>query len=340
MIAAKGKGMLKVSIIILNWNGKEDTLECLDSVVNLEYPSFEIVVVDNGSTDDSVDVIANKYPEIKIVQTGGNLGYAGGNNVGIRWAIQRDADFILVLNNDTVVDKNMLSHLVGASLLDSRVGLLGPVNYYYDDPNLIWTTGAMLENFPNAGYRMLGDGDSDESWKTSAQVDSLVGSCMLIKRNVIDEIGLFDEKFFLCWEEFDFCARAKNIGYKIYFVPEAKIWHKVGSTLGEVESPLRGYFNIRNKLLWAERHLSRASIRQLRKENLHTLRRILLPKFNISRGGGAYFKNLLWSLSSWRKDLKRNLSDPMNQATLMALRDYYLGRFGDCPPEVRRLKRP
>lgn len=329
----------RVAIIILNWNGKEDTLECLASVGQMEYPNYEIIVVDNGSSDDSVDAISNQYPEIKIIQTGANLGYAGGNNVGIRWALEHNADFVMVLNNDTIVAKDMLSHLVKVSFLDDRIGLLGPTNYYHSEPNVIWATGAILEKLPTAGYKILGDGDSDRSWKVATQVDALLGSCMLIKNKVFNKINLFDERFFLCWEEFDFSERANNAGFKCFFVPEAKIWHKVGSALGPVESPLRSYFNIRNRLLWAKRHLPQQFMSQLRKENIYTLRRILFPPFYFQKSNTSYLKSLFWSLSSWLKTIKRNVSDPMNQATLMALRDYYLGRFGDCPPKVRLLNK-
>ncbi len=328
----------RVAVIILNWNGKEDTLECLVSVGQLDYPNYEVVVVDNGSTDDSADAISKQYPDITLLQTGANLGYAGGNNVGIRWALNNNADFVLVLNNDTILAKDMLSHLVKAGLLDDRIGLIGPTNYYYSKPSTIWVTGAMLTKPPEAGYKILGDGDADSSWKIATQVDALVGSAMLIKRRVFDKIDLFDERFFLCWEEFDFCARAHKGGYECYFVPEAKIWHKVGSSFGGAESPLRTYFNIRNRLLWAKKHLPQSARINLHNDNFRTLRRILLPPLSLPKTKLPLVKKLFWSLTTWIKALRRNLSNPTNQATLMALRDYYLGRFGDCPPRVRSLR--
>lgn len=328
-----------VTVIILNWNGKVDTLECLASVVQLDYPNYKIVVVDNGSTDGSVDAISKQYPEIIVLQTGANLGYAGGNNVGIRWALKHDADFVLVLNNDTIVGKDMLSHLVKVGLLDDRIGLLGPTNYYYGDPSVIWATGAMLERYPKAGYKILGDGDVDSSWKVATQVDALVGSAMLIKSSVFNRIDLFDEKFFLCWEEYDFSARANNAAYKCYFVPKAKIWHKVGSTLGAVESPLRSYFNTRNRLLWAKNHLSKHALRQLRKESFRTMRRIVFPPFVVSTASEVYLRRLAWSVVTWWRAIRRNVSLPGNKATLYGLRDYYFRIFGDCPKAVREIRK-
>ena len=342
VVAEKPKHAIspRVVVIILNWNGKEDTLECLSSVKQLDYPNYETVVVDNGSSDDSIIAIATQYPDITLLQTGENLGYAGGNNVGIRWALEHSADFVLILNNDTIVAKDMLSHLVKTGLLDERLGLLGPTNYYYSEPSTVWATGAMLAKPSEAGYKILGDGDKGSSWKIAIQVDALVGSAMLIQKSVFNKIGLFDEKFFLCWEEFDFSARARTAGFKCLFVPDSEIWHKVGSSLGEVASPLRTYYNIRNKLLWAKNHLPHSARINLRKENFRTLRRILLPPLSLSKANLPFFKKILWSFSSWLKTLRRNLTNPINQATLMALRDYYLGRFGNCPPKVRTLRQP
>lgn len=328
----------RVAIIILNWNGKVDTLECLASVSQLDYSNHETVVVDNGSTDDSIEAIARQYPDVTVLKTGENLGYAGGNNVGIRWALNRAADFVLILNNDTIVARDMLNHLVMTGLLEDQIGLLGPTNYYYSEPSTVWATGAMLANPPEYGYTILGNCDADSCWKVAVEVDAIVGSAIIIKKSVFSKIGLFDEKFFLCWEEFDFADRARKAGFKCLFVPESKIWHKIGSSLGEIASPLRTYYNARNKLLWAKKHLSRQAMNDLHFDNFRTLRQILLP-ISLPNEDVQFVKKLYWALSSWLKALNRNLADPLNKATLMALRDYYLGRFGNCPDKVRDLIR-
>ena len=329
----------KVAVIILNWNGKEDTLECLASVKKLDYTNYEIVLVDNGSIDGSEDAILEQYPDITFLQTDANLGYAGGNNVGIRWALKHDADYVLILNNDTIVDKYLLTHLVAAGVHDSQVGLIGPTNYYYNEPTKIWTIGAIINTPSHLGYKTIGDGDEDSKWNTAIEFDALIGSAMLIHRKVFESIGLFDERFFLCYEELDFCARAREVDYKCLFVPEAKIWHKVGSTLGEIMSPLRTYFIVRNRPLWAKKHLSWFVRKNLMKEHWLTVSRIVMPSLSLAAADAPLAKRLLWSFSSWLKTLRRNLAHPTKRATLIGLRDYYLGRFGNCPESIWKLQK-
>lgn len=328
----------RVVVVVLNWNGREDTLECLASVSQINYPNYEVVIVDNGSTDDSVGAIAKRFPDMKILQTGINLGYAGGNNVGMRWALDHNADYIFVLNNDTIVDKDVLSNLVVSGQLDRRIGLLGPTNYYYSKPRTIWATGAMLRNpFGEGGYEILGDGDSDSSWKIAMQVDAIVGSAMLIRRDVVNTIGFFDERFFLCWEEFDFSARARKSGFKCLFIPAARIWHKVGSAFGGNVSPLRTYYNVRNELLWAKKHLPQSARVHLQKRKIRSLRRALLPPLGLLTADIPLVKKILLIFSKGVKTVKRNAGYPINKATLLGLRDYYLGRFGKCPEQVNGL---
>lgn len=326
-----------VYIVLLNWNGRTDTVECLESLLQLEYPNYKVIVVDNGSTDGSVETISNLFPGISLLRNGKNIGYAGGNNVGIQWALEHGANYILILNNDTTVHPELVEHLIRVASLDPTIGLLGPANYYYSKPTTIWTVGAMMGRPPHSGFVTIGEGDPDGFWKTTTQFDALVGSAILIRRDVIEKIGLFDERFFLCYEEFDLSVRAREAGYKCLFVPEAKIWHKVGSALGVEDSPLRTYFNTRNRLLWSRKHLSRSSRNELIKESFQTVRKILLPTLHFTKTEFSVFKTILWSFSSWLKTIKRNLANPVNKAKLLGIRDYYLGRFGDCPESVREL---
>ncbi len=328
-----------VAIIILNWNGKEDTLECLSTVVLVEYPNYEIIVVDNGSTDDSVDAISKRYPAITILQTGANLGYAGGNNFGIRWALDHGTDFIILLNNDTIVAQDLIIKFVDAYKLLPVDSVLGAKIYFYDKPDTIWFAGGKW-NSQRSCFEHLGFGQKDSAeFNNYFAVDYITGCALFSSSATFRDVGLLDDNLFLTYEETDWCYRAQEKKHKCIFVPEAKLWHKVSSSFGGADSPLVAYFMQRNLLLWAKRHLSPQANERLRKTSFFTLRRILLPPLILQNKDINFVKRLLWSFISWKNNIKRNLSDPMNQATLMALRDYYFGKFGDCPPKVRLLNK-
>jgi hypothetical protein len=147
----------KVFIIILNWNGKEDTLACLASVRNIDYSNFDTIVIDNGSSDESVKAIQKKFPEVKIIEIGKNRGYAGGNNVGIQYALENGADYILLLNNDTIVDSQLLKALINATLQIQQPGILSPKIYYFESRNKIWYAGAQQIR-QTARFRHIGIG--------------------------------------------------------------------------------------------------------------------------------------------------------------------------------------
>ncbi|MBI3772166.1 MAG: methyltransferase domain-containing protein [Gammaproteobacteria bacterium] len=329
----------RVAVIILNWNGKEDTLECLASVGQLDYQNHEVVVVDNGSADDSVDAISKQYPDITLLQTGANLGYAGGNNVGIRWALDHDADFVLLLNNDTIVPPDLLSAFVSAKNLLPLNSALGAKILFYDKPDILWCAGGRWNSGTN-DFEHIGYGQTDiTEYKRMAEVDYIVGCALFASSATFKEVGLLNESFFLTYEETDWCYRARAKGHKCFFAPDAKLWHKVSSSFGGADSPLVSYFMQRNRLLWAKNHLSHQAMNHLHKETLCTLRRILLPPLSLTKADLPLTKKLLWSFSSWLKTVKRNINNPTNRAILMGLRDYYLGRFGDCPKAVRSLSK-
>lgn len=327
----------KVAILILNWNGKKDTLECLESLTLLKYKNYQTAVIDNGSNDDSVEAIMKQYPQTTVLQTNANLGYAGGNNVGISWAIDNNFDYIFLLNNDTIVDPYLINSLITSEQKQHNKSILGAKIYFYDKPNTLWFAGGRwLKQFNR--FEHIGYGSTDNiNFNNLNEVDYITGCALFASAATFKDVGLLDEQFFLTYEETDWCYRARKKGYKCFVVPDAKLWHKVSSSFGGAESPLVIYFMTRNKLLWGKKHLTYQAILKLHKDNYHILRNIFLPPITLYNPELPLIKGLLWSLSTWLKTIKLNISKPANIATLIAIRDYYFSRFGDCPEKIRQL---
>lgn len=223
----------KVAIIILNWNGKKDTIECLESLKHITYPNYEILLVDNGSTDGSVEYFRERYPDIEIIENEKNMGYAEGNNVGIRRVMKNGADYMLLLNNDTVVDPEFLGELVNVAENNLRIGFAGPKVYYYNydqKKDIINFAGGKLDMWKGRTYHIgLNEVDSGQ-YDEIKEVDYVEGSCLLLRKEVIKEIGLLDPVYFAYWEENDLCMRGNKAGYISIFVPKAKIWHKIAAS--------------------------------------------------------------------------------------------------------------
>jgi len=205
----------KVSIIILNWNGLEDTIECLESLKKITYPNYGIIVVDNGSSGNDVQVLRERYQDyIRIIQNEENYGFAKGNNVGIRYALDKGVDYVLVLNNDTVVAPTFLDELVSCCEKDHKVGAVGPKLYYYDNPARV--------QLPEL-YEKVGDAPAD--------METLSGVAFLVGRDVWEQVGLLDEVFYPAYcEDRDFFERLKEHGYIIVCVPASKVYHKMSAT--------------------------------------------------------------------------------------------------------------
>jgi GT2 family glycosyltransferase len=240
----------QVTIIVLNWNGLNDTLDCLESLDQLDYENYEVVVVDNGSVDGSVPVIREQFPGVTIIETGENLGYAGGNNVGLRYAMVQGADYALLLNNDTVVDPTFLRILVDAAEVDPAVGIAGPTICYQERPDIIWSAGGAID-WQRGSTRMVGLDERDEGQfgAEPRPVDFVTGCAMLVRRAVMEQVGLLDERFFAYYEETEWCVRVTRAGYKILHVPLAQMWHKI-SPSARADSPLVHYYMTRNRLLF------------------------------------------------------------------------------------------
>lgn len=323
----------RVSIIVLNWNGAQDTLACLDSLSSLKYSNFDVILVDNGSTDDSLPIFhsySGPFP-LTLLETGENLGFAEGNNFGIRKALERASDYILLLNNDTVVDANLIDEFVAGAQSHPDGGIFGAKIYYHSEPNKIWAAGGFWNN-DKKHFDQYGDGELDNGQHDEARKNEFtIGCAMFIRRSVFEKIGLLESEFFLNYEEIDFCTRAQNSGFKNIYIPGAKLWHKISASFGGEEAPLKIYFTFRNRLLWAKRNLP-----IFRRISIHlsvysgAIHRLLIP-FLKGAPGTPLYKGMVWAFVS-------ALRSPANQAWLMGIRDFWLGRFGNCPPDVWALQ--
>ena len=238
-----------VYILILNWNGGRDTIECVESCLRLMYDNYHVLVIDNGSEDDSLARLRERFPYLEMIQNGENLGFAGGNNAGIRHALARGADYLWLLNNDTVVEPETLSELVKAAEDATSPGIVGSKIYYYDRPDHVWFAGGWID-YRSGSTGHLGEGCPDGAeFSQVADVDYITGCSLMIRRSVVQEVGMMDERFFLLYEETDWNERVRRRGHRILYIPSSRVWHKVSSSIG-FQSPRYCYYLVRNSLLF------------------------------------------------------------------------------------------
>ena len=267
----------KVGVVIVNWNGLKDTLECLASLRVDTYAHKNIFVVDNGSRDHSASIIRAEYPEVTVLETGENLGFTGGNNAGLRRACDCDCEYIYLLNNDTVSEHDALSLLVEAILQNPTFGVLTPVIHYFDLSHELWFAGSRLDLAHGVAVH---DNKQDIAGTQSpAQIPWASGCAMLIKSNLLHDLNGFDERYFLNWEDVDLSLRVRGTGHQIGIVPAAKIYHKVSRSFEGLKG-VGQYYYVRNNLLLLRIHCgaiyykatARVIMRHLRK-SLSTMRR-------------------------------------------------------------------
>ena len=317
----------KIAIIILNWNGRHDTLACLHSLQKLSYTNFETLLVDNGSTDNSVAAIQEQFPDLQIIETGVNLGFAEGNNVGIAKAMEQKADLLFLLNNDTVVSSDILERFVETYRAYPQAGILGAKIFLFNERDTLDHLGGNWDRktgtFTFVGHRQKENG---LLWQKPEEIDYVCGAGFMIKRSVIEAIGYLEKRFFLIWEESDFCFRAKKAGFQTLTCPKAHLWHKVSASFSGGK-PHSTYFWWRNRLLWIERNCPlkerlSLSIRVIIPDVLHMLKIRYLKKTQL------FFAKLLKPKGDFRE---KELKLIKNRAALCGVRDYILRRFGNCP---------
>jgi len=250
---------LPLYAVVLSWNNYTDTRDCIESLKKSSYPLARIILVDNGSQDGSINQLQKDYArdaQIHIIRNECNYGFARGVNVGIRYALNHGAEFIFLVNNDTIVEKTCIERLYAAIEGAHHVGVAGPRIFYYKDPKRVWLGGGYFSKIktgvivPEKNKKVV---DCDEEIR---EVTFLTGCAMLIKREVFQRIGFFDENFFLYEEDLDFCLRARREGFSLLYVPSAKVWHKIENIAKDRTSPFTLYHMARSRIINLRKNFS------------------------------------------------------------------------------------
>lgn len=254
----------RVWAVLVNWNGHRDTLACLASLREVAWSPFEIVVVDNGSTDGSSTALQEAVSSnVHLVEVGANLGYAGGNNLGIRHALEHGADFVWLLNNDTVVDPGSVAALVDRMREDPTVGMCGSTLLYHDAPATVQAYGGASYDPWTTRTKLIGQFDAFDPERmdragVERRLDMVSGASLFVSRDFLESVGPMSEDYFLFFEELDWKARARH-RFRLGWAPESLVLHKEGSASGtsrraELRSEVADYYGVRSRILYTRRH--------------------------------------------------------------------------------------
>ncbi|MBP3255299.1 MAG: glycosyltransferase family 2 protein [Clostridia bacterium] len=240
--------MNRIAILIINYNGYKDTCECIESIPKND--SNEIVVIDNASKEKEGEKIKERFPNIHLIQSNKNIGFAGANNLGIKYAINNKFDYVLLLNNDTIIEKDMIDELIKGEENDI---ITVPKMCYYSNPSVIWYAGGYIDRF-KGDAKHLGLNEIEKKHNKIKYCNFATGCCMLINLALIKKIGYMNEEYFMYCEDVDYCIKMIENNIKIKYVPTAKLLHKVSSSTGGEMSPFSTYYYTRNRFLLIKNH--------------------------------------------------------------------------------------
>lgn len=257
--------MKKVAIILVNYNGSKDTLECIESLEKINYKNTQILVIDNYSaiTDYEYlkDEIEKKYKDVYFIRLESNLGFAGGNNVGIKYAIEElKSDYVLLLNNDTLVDEDFLNLLVDKAEDSKNIGITTSKIFYYPEKNKIWYAGGKINWIKFTSIHFGEKQYDDNKYDKDLEVDFISGCVMLIKKSVIEEVGYLPEEYFMYYEDFDYCIKVREKGFKLFYVSKSKVYHKISASTGGEESAFSLEYGTRNRKLLLKKYKNKIGL--------------------------------------------------------------------------------
>jgi GT2 family glycosyltransferase len=285
-----------VAPVICSWNGREDTLACLESLAQMRWEGLTPIVVDNGSTDGTAEAVRERFPDVVLLRSESNIGASGGNNLGMRHALELGADYVFVLNNDTSLDPDLIAELVAEAERRPDAGALCPLIYYEDPPDLVWYAGAEYE--PDRGYngQMTGYRERDTGqFEGVREIGALVTCAVLVPRPILEDVGLLDDSLFIQIDDFEWSLRMRRAGYRIYCVSGARMWHKISAACGGEDSPTVAYYAVRNTLAVNARHAPLRGPSALRRYAT-----TLGAHLAHARKGEHPLRNLLAVVEGWR----------------------------------------
>lgn len=250
-----GERWPRVAVVVLNWNRPEDTADCLAALREVAYPNLLPILVDNGSTDGSVERLSARFPECTLLANPRNLGYAEGNNVGIRHALSLGSDYVLLLNNDAVLGRDALNAFVLVAESDPSIGVVGPVTYFWDRPRIVWSAGGEIDPVTAESVHLGALEERPAREAEPVDVGYVSGCALMARAELFRQVGLLDGDYFLVFEEADLCTRAWERGYRVVLVPGATARHKVSASFGGPLSESYLYYFHRNNLIYVKKRM-------------------------------------------------------------------------------------